>query len=55
EGLAELAGNLGLREGQKLGALVAAKLRGEPIEDLRLDFEDGFGHRTDAEEDAAAA
>jgi len=54
EGLAELAATLGLREPERLGRLVAAKLRGEPVEDLRLDFEDGFGHRTDAEEDAAA-
>ena len=31
-----------------------AKLAEEPIEDLRIDFEDGFGARPDAEEDAAA-
>ena len=30
------------------------KLRREPIEDFRIDFEDGFGHRSDDEEDAAA-
>jgi len=30
---------------------VAAKLRSEPIEDYRIDFEDGYGHRPDAEED----
>ena len=30
---------------------VVAKLRREPIEDLRLDFEDGYGVRPDAEED----
>lgn len=54
EGLAEIAATLGLREPERLGALVAAKLRGEPIEDLRLDFEDGYGNRSDAEEDAAA-
>ena len=34
---------------------VRAKLEREPVEDLRIDFEDGYGHRTDAEEDAAAA
>ncbi|SFO83642.1 HpcH/HpaI aldolase/citrate lyase family protein [Amycolatopsis arida] len=34
---------------------VRAKLRAEPIEDLRIDFEDGYGHRRDAEEDATAA
>jgi citrate lyase beta subunit len=31
---------------------VAAKLAVEPIEDLRIDFEDGYGVRSDAEEDA---
>ena len=34
--------------------LVRRKLETEPIEDLRIDFEDGFGHRPDAEEDVAA-
>ncbi|WP_037914827.1 DUF6986 family protein [Actinacidiphila yeochonensis] len=33
---------------------VRAKLRAEPVEDLRIDFEDGYGRRPDAEEDAAA-
>jgi citrate lyase beta subunit len=33
---------------------VLAKLEREPIEDLRIDFEDGYGVRDDAEEDAAA-
>ena len=33
---------------------VAAKLTREPVEDLRVDFEDGYGRRGDAEEDAAA-
>ena len=33
---------------------VRAKLDAEPIEDLRLDFEDGYGARPDAEEDADA-
>jgi len=32
---------------------VAEKLRREPVEDYRIDFEDGFGIRPDAEEDAA--
>ncbi len=27
------------------------KLRNEPVEDFRIDFEDGYGFRTDAEED----
>ena len=30
------------------------KLAPEPIEDLRIDFEDGYGRRPDDEEDAAA-
>jgi citrate lyase beta subunit len=34
-------------------ARVADKLHREPIEDYRIDFEDGFGIRPDAEEDAA--
>ncbi|MCQ9163821.1 DUF6986 family protein [Arthrobacter sp. STN4] len=33
---------------------VAAKLATEPIEDLRLDFEDGYGNRGDEAEDADA-
>ncbi|SHL48682.1 DUF6986 family protein [Actinacidiphila paucisporea] len=33
---------------------VRDKLRREPVEDLRIDFEDGYGARPDAEEDAAA-
>jgi hypothetical protein len=33
---------------------VLEKLNREPVEDYRLDFEDGFGIRADAEEDAAA-
>jgi hypothetical protein len=32
---------------------VVAKLQREPIEDLRIDFEDGYGLRPDEEEDAA--
>ncbi|RFS85348.1 aldolase [Actinomadura spongiicola] len=31
---------------------VAAKLATEPVEDVRIDFEDGYGTRSDAEEDA---
>jgi hypothetical protein len=40
-----------------VGALyprVVEKLRREPVEDYRIDFEDGFGVRPDAEEDATA-
>ncbi|MFJ4440441.1 DUF6986 family protein [Streptomyces sp. NPDC088923] len=33
---------------------VRAKLRDEPVEDLRIDFEDGYGVRPEAEEDADA-
>ncbi|HKP63992.1 MAG TPA: phosphoenolpyruvate kinase [Polyangiales bacterium] len=33
---------------------VRAKLTREPVEDFRIDFEDGFGARPDAEEDATA-
>ena len=33
---------------------VVAKLEAEPVEDFRIDFEDGFGNRPDDEEDAAA-
>jgi hypothetical protein len=36
-------------------ARVIQKLEREPIEDYRLDFEDGYGIRPDAEEDAHAA
>lgn len=52
-GLGELLG----QEGELLHAVaerVAHKLSSEPIEDLRLDFEDGFGDRGDEAEDAAA-
>jgi citrate lyase beta subunit len=34
---------------------VVEKLKREPVEDFRIDFEDGYGYRTDAEEDATAA
>jgi Malate synthase len=34
---------------------VAEKLRREPVEDFRIDFEDGYGNRPDAEEDGHAA
>lgn len=36
-------------------ARVIEKLQREPIEDFRLDFEDGYGSRPDAEEDGHAA
>jgi citrate lyase beta subunit len=31
-----------------------AKLESEPVEDFRIDFEDGYGYRSDAEEDGHA-
>lgn len=34
---------------------VVAKLKSEPIEDFRVDFEDGYGNRPDAEEDGHVA
>jgi len=39
---------------QAVYARVIAKLRREPVEDFRLDFEDGYGNRPDAEEDGHA-
>jgi len=39
---------------ERMFARLKEKLRREPIEDLRIDFEDGFGNRSDQEEDAAA-
>ncbi|MFH8386326.1 DUF6986 family protein [Kitasatospora sp. NPDC018058] len=53
----ELARALGVADDELLAdvhARVRAKLRREPIEDLRIDFEDGYGPRPDVEEDAAA-
>ncbi|MFJ4167027.1 DUF6986 family protein [Microbacterium sp. NPDC089698] len=59
--VAEFGGTVALAEAVGLGALAAelaplvdAKLEREPIEDLRLDFEDGYGARPDEEEDADA-
>jgi citrate lyase beta subunit len=53
---AALAEVLGLPAGlaAEVHDRVRAKLRREPVEDLRIDFEDGYGARPDAEEDAAA-
>jgi len=33
---------------------ILQKLKAEPVEDFRIDFEDGFGNRPDEEEDATA-
>ncbi|MEV8592318.1 aldolase/citrate lyase family protein [Streptomyces sp. NPDC052012] len=54
---AAFASALGLDEAlaEDVHGRVRAKLEREPVEDLRVDFEDGYGNRPDAEEDAAAA
>ncbi|MDB4931854.1 MAG: HpcH/HpaI aldolase, partial [Myxococcaceae bacterium] len=39
---------------ERVLAALRAKLTREPVEDYRVDFEDGFGPRSDADEDAAA-
>jgi hypothetical protein len=39
---------------ETLRARVAEKLAREPVEDFRIDFEDGYGHRPDEEEDGHA-
>jgi hypothetical protein len=38
----------------RIRELVARKLEREPVEDFRIDFEDGYGNRPDAEEDGHA-
>jgi citrate lyase beta subunit len=45
---------LGRDLSSRLYPRVVEKLEREPVEDYRIDFEDGFGSRPDAEEDAAA-
>ncbi len=40
---------------EKLYARITEKLTREPIEDFRLDYEDGYGNRVDSEEDGHAA
>jgi citrate lyase beta subunit len=39
---------------EQVYARVVEKLEREPVEDFRLDFEDGYGYRPDKEEDATA-
>jgi citrate lyase beta subunit len=53
---ADLAAAIGLREdlAPAIHARVAERLRREPVEDFRADFEDGYGNRPDAEEDGHA-
>lgn len=50
---AEALAGLGLPGGlmAQIYGRVRGKLDREPIEDLRIDFEDGYGHRGDGEED----
>jgi hypothetical protein len=52
-----LATVLGISPGSagRVHARVTEKLQREPVEDFRLDFEDGYGNRPDAEEDGHAA
>src|SRR5680860_264105 len=52
-GLARLGGLLGFDDdlAEAISARVRTKLATEPIEDLRLDFEDGYGSRGDDVED----
>ncbi|MGW0632714.1 DUF6986 family protein [Streptomyces sp. NPDC002758] len=54
---ASFAAVLGLTDelAEPVHSRVRAKLEREPVEDLRVDFEDGYGPRPDAEEDEAAA
>lgn len=59
-GLDAVAGLVGASNGKDcapdtLAALVEQKLSTEPIEDLRIDFEDGYGTVDDATEDADVA
>jgi citrate lyase beta subunit len=57
-GAGELARAVGLRDEALAAAVygrVQAKLEREPIEDFRIDFEDGFGVHSEAEEDRIAA
>ena len=54
---AALASVMGLGDNEIAGAVharVLEKLRREPVEDLRIDFEDGYGARPGAEEDGHA-
>jgi HpcH/HpaI aldolase/citrate lyase family len=52
--LAEVLG-IGADLAAEVHPRVRAKLMREPVEDLRIDFEDGYGPRPGAEEDADAA
>ncbi len=51
-----LASLIGLDSGlaERVHTAVLSKLEREPVEDFRIDFEDGYGHRSDDEEDRHA-
>jgi citrate lyase beta subunit len=53
----ELADVFGLDPavGEQVHGRIVRKLEREPVEDLRIDFEDGYGVRSDEEEDETAA
>jgi len=51
---AKCVGLTGDELARKVFERTRAKLEREPIEDFRIDFEDGYGNRTDAEEDGHA-
>ena len=52
----DLAATLGLHPvlADRVHPAVLEKLTREPVEDFRIDFEDGYGHRPDEEEDGHA-
>jgi citrate lyase beta subunit len=52
--LAEILGRPADALATEVYGRVRSKLEREPVEDLRIDFEDGYGARPDSEEDAAA-
>ncbi len=54
EDLADLL-DLDIGLASQVHSLVKAKLEREPVEDFRLDFEDGYGNRPDDEEDGHAS
>jgi len=49
------ANAIGIGDAEKIYARVLEKLKREPVEDFRIDFEDGYGNRPDDEEDGHAA
>ncbi|HET7228882.1 MAG TPA: hypothetical protein VFJ16_02640 [Longimicrobium sp.] len=56
-GAATLANAIGMEDGElaeRVYRRVGEKLAREPVEDFRIDFEDGYGNRPDAEEDGHA-